>query len=488
MSGVVCGHCGTANADGLRFCTNCDGFLEWDEASARVGPAPLPLPPVTTGSPPDAAGSPNPTLRLRPDEAAKAATSPAARQRPQEPTFRSVLSSPVHPTRPAEPPTRSVHPTRPPEPPRPPARAQGPQSTARLPIAPADPAVLTCDSCGAGNEPTRRFCRHCGQWLVTPSRTRSGGPEPLRAQLRRRWGRRTAYSSKLSGVTIAFRFAAAIVSLVVVTVALTLVGFHPIQSLTDQIGHIRGSGRVDQVSAVTQPAELGLDISAPWAVDDIRGRAWSTHWIAATRGDPKTACRAPAPTAGTAGTAGTDTAAANGTGAAAAALVLTFPTLIDVREIGVEPGLALAPERATRWQPRTLELHWDGGRCQVVQLANKPELQRFAVHEGEVSGVRIVIVAGFPPPPPRPAATIAPTSAKSPSGAAASRPLPPGSVAPAWRVGSLSAPIGPGAQSVCRGRGNATSWLIAVLARDSRLWNLLLAGWGGLVLIMVSNI
>ncbi|HVN10677.1 MAG TPA: hypothetical protein VMT69_01195 [Kineosporiaceae bacterium] len=189
----------------------------------------------------------------------------------------------------------------------------------------------------------------------------------------------------MTASTIAFRVFVVVATGAALVVVLTLSGLHPIRQVTDVVGHIRGSGRVDGVTATAEPADALSGHTAPWAVDDQRDRGWTTRWTAPDAGTPSAAC-ASTPGAGTARFSAT-----------ANVLVLRFPSATDVREIGIEAGLPGGDERGTRWQPKTLELRWDGGGCQRVDLANTPDLQRFGVDQGSVGGVTIAVVAGYPP-------------------------------------------------------------------------------------------
>jgi hypothetical protein len=214
----------------------------------------------------------------------------------------------------------------------------------------------------------------------------------LKQQLKQRWlGERSPYTGSLSRATVWFRIGSSVVALVLVTVVLTLAGFHPIQRVRDEIGHVRGSGKLAGLSAIAQPSGSPTAQSAPWAVDNVRDRGWTTAWASDNSGDPKAAC--------------TDVPAggAPSTGVTSTALLVNFPSAVDVREIGFEPGLTKPAERNNRWQPRTLELRWSGGTCQPVNLENSPGLQRFRVtQKSPVTGVTIIVIAGYPPVDPGP--------------------------------------------------------------------------------------
>jgi hypothetical protein len=220
--------------------------------------------------------------------------------------------------------------------------------------------------------------------LTTPSVTTPAAPVAFKDQLRRRWfGERGPYSGRLSRATVGFRVLVGIVAVTVLTAILGLANLHPIQRVKDQVGHVRGTGRVSGLTATALPAADQPDQTARFAVDGVRARGWSTQWTATTSGDQDAACQSPAGAAPAAATA--------------TSLAIDFTTALNVREIGFEAGLVEPAERNDRWQPQTLELRWKNGECQVVNLKKIADLQRFGVHSGLVNGVVITIVAGYPP-------------------------------------------------------------------------------------------
>jgi hypothetical protein len=357
MAGVVCENCGTSNPAGRQFCENCDGFLDWSGTPAAEPAPAAPRPPVAPTPPP----APPPFAPPAPPQAA--------------PPPAPVPAATVPPTsyRPAAPP---------PVPPTPPHPGATFTPVARPPVSTV-PLHRTCGNCGTASDSARRFCRRCGTWLVTPTLVAPAPPDRLRTRLRRRWwgGTTGAYTGDLTRGTIAFRILSIVIVLALVAVVLTLAGWHPIRRVTDLVGHVLGSGRVDGVTAQAVPADALPGHPAEWAVDDVRGRGFATRWTSGSSGDPKAACATATPAPAT-----------------ASSLALTFRQPTNVREIGIEAGLPPDdPQLAARWRPETLELHWSNGACQAVQLAKGPELQRFAVDQDTVTGVTIVIVTGYPP-------------------------------------------------------------------------------------------
>ena len=363
MSGVVCRNCGASNREGLRFCENCDRFLGWDATS--IGPA------VGSAPGPQPAPTPAPV--------------------PPRPVVPPVRPTPVTPAGPGSSGPRHaaserssvITPT-------------SPRSTVRLLPVSAPPEARStststiCPNCALDNDPARRFCARCGEWLVTPTASSGRPPMALREQWRRRWfGDRGPYSDRLSRATVGFRVLVTAVVAVLVTALLGVAQVHPIQRVKDQIGHVRGTGRVTGLTATAQPAGGRPDPTAAFAVDQVRARGWSTRWTATSSGVPESACRSVS--AAPSGPA----SAPNGT--TATSLVIDFPGAVDVREIGFEAGLVKPEERNDRWQPKTLELRWPNGGCQAVNLDNTADLQRFGVHQGAVGSVVITVVAGYPP-------------------------------------------------------------------------------------------
>ena len=78
-----------------------------------------------------------------------------------------------------------------------------------------------CSTCGTQNDPSRRFCARCGEWLVTPV-TANRPPAPYRGRfrenLRRRWfGDRGPYTGQLSRATVGFRVLSGVAFVVILT-------------------------------------------------------------------------------------------------------------------------------------------------------------------------------------------------------------------------------------------------------------------------------
>lgn len=136
---IICGVCGARNDDGVTFCGTCGRYLDFvgapDARPAQTEPEPAKEAAPSVAASQSAAAGPagvDPTPLVVPVEAA--APEPAV--------------APAAPVLPGAP---------------------GPKRrTAELPPEEreVEPGELICGHCGAGNVPTRRFCRRCGTDLV----------------------------------------------------------------------------------------------------------------------------------------------------------------------------------------------------------------------------------------------------------------------------------------------------------------------------------
>ena len=372
MPGLVCGHCGATNPAGSRFCASCDGFLDWEGEPEAADTAP-PAGRAAPAGPADRGPAPDP-YQAQP-QPVQPTPSPQPQPRPAEP-FPDPRGSGYQTTQPLVPPPDGWE--------VPPVGLDAPTTAVD-----ADPGVLRCPNCATGNPPGRRFCRRCGEWVVDPGPPVEVGPRSRRRAGSRPWwkpfgGEKAAYTKPLTGATIAFRAAVAVVVLIVGSLLLGLFGLNPIGRGRDYVQHMLGSGRVDGVKAVAEPPEPVDEHPADWAVDDYRARGWTTQWIGTAPAGPDDAC------------AGQPQPVVSQT------LTVTFPAAVDVREIGVEAGLASDDkQRDTRYRPRVLRLDWQGGGCQSVPLENDAGLQRFGVREDRpLTGVKITILGGYQPADP----------------------------------------------------------------------------------------
>lgn len=418
---IVCRRCGQRNDPSTEFCTSCSAYLEWDGAPSQPEPAPVPPPPEGP-----AAGWGPPT------GAPQAATTPGKARclecgATNEPGNRfcrrcgatvdlvvlagpsTIPPPPTAPPPPPPPPSQGRAPAPPPPPPPPPRRpaerGEGHQPTL-VPTAPAPqrpeavdaplpPGGAACPQCGVGNEPDRRFCRRCGQPFASAAPTGPvATPAPRPSWWRRLRGRgdgaapsaRAAYRRTLDVRFRVLRVLAVVATLGMGAGLLGVSGINPVEQARDLWKRVFPRDEpVTDVTATADPvAAEQREFAAGAAVDGAPDTAWGATWTRAPGDDtePVPAC-APDP----------------GTGGADAALVLTLPEATELSTLEVRAGLPQGdPDRENQWRPTLLELRYDDGSCEAIELAADPGPQRHSIDAPSTATVRLTVLAAAPPP------------------------------------------------------------------------------------------
>jgi ribosomal protein L40E len=257
---IVCTNCGYRNPDDRKFCASCGAFLEWN--SQRVE---QPAPSSDDGAPAAPAAAVKPTPVSGDGVGASVEAPPA--QIPSDPTPEARLPQAATPTT-AHPPVRKE--------PRPAERYS--------------PGDVICGQCGAGNVPTRRFCRRCGASLIDAPLARIPwwrrvlpDRSPSRAGSRPGSVRRKVDGSRLAAA--ARLFAKTLIAVILVSVALVLVVSPGVRKMivdraTSTVRSVERSYLVGEyvpvrpqsargnADALAHPAESLLDPSAGyWAAD-----------------------------------------------------------------------------------------------------------------------------------------------------------------------------------------------------------------------------
>jgi hypothetical protein len=385
---VRCLECGAVQGAERRFCKRCGGALD---LVAVVGPAPAP--------PAAPAGPAVPAVPAQPGP-------PAAPGEPAAPAARAPsapVPDPPRITGPAAPPepSRGLQPAEPPPRP-PPVRPQASPAA-------VEPGGDLCPQCGTANPPGRRFCRRCGAVLdpvavgaevvptreARPSRWRRITGRGDRADRPRRAdtgdddgstaGRaaRAAYRRSLDVRFRVLRVLAVVAGLGLMAGALGLVGLNPVsgaRSLWDRF--FPRYEAIGELQAVAEPGEVvDADFPPGAAVDRDPATAWATGWGVDPAGDPPAAC-----------------ADEPGTGGAESALLVTLPERTAVGKLSIQPNLPGDDAgRAAFGSPTRVELRFDDGSCEDVELTAEAGSQHHRIDGPETTTVRIAVIDAAPP-------------------------------------------------------------------------------------------
>ncbi|HEV8561809.1 MAG TPA: zinc ribbon domain-containing protein [Actinophytocola sp.] len=303
---ITCANCGEGNPPDTEFCGRCGTFLNWRAEE----PAPV----------------------------AAAAAAPGAEQPAvQQPTDERVL------------------------------RAPAPVTTPPRPLLPGD---LICGNCGAGNEPTRRFCRRCGNSLADAETVRQSWWRRLFSWLfgrRRRAKRQLGVRPRARGGR-PWRTAARVVSrlfLVLVAFAgILYAAVPPFRSGVNTEARTFKSWVTRQFSNKLVPARP-TKVTATAAVPDhaaglAADNARNTFWAVPPTPEP--------------------------------VLVLSFDKPVDVRQAIVRSGNAA--DFSSTHRPAKLHLVYTTGHTFDVNLADTPDPQTVTIGESAgTTSIEIHIVA-----------------------------------------------------------------------------------------------
>ena len=186
--------------------------------------------------------------------------------------------------------------------------------------------------------------------------------------------------------------------------ALALFQQNPVRWVTDRVNDLRGSlvavqglraYDAPQVGAgqappsgvaspgTTTPSAAGAD-AAENLLDNRYDTAWSTAWSAANQQDPSGVSCVPPSTPSAAGTPGS---------------ILIVPSgPVTVREISISPGRAKSDtRRPLEWRPKTIQLAFSDGTCQLITLDDSDELQPKQIEPVETTQIRVSVVNAYEP-------------------------------------------------------------------------------------------
>jgi ribosomal protein L40E len=144
---IVCAECGTTNQAGEDFCGECGAYLEWDGRTVEPEPEPEPAPaPVVEEAPRTVVDRVKAAVGIGTDDETSAEQEKPP-ETPAEPAAQKTAA-----------PVAAVLPGA--------AAPKARKRTAAPLDQPLQPGDLVCGSCGAGNSPSRKFCRRCGHDLA----------------------------------------------------------------------------------------------------------------------------------------------------------------------------------------------------------------------------------------------------------------------------------------------------------------------------------
>jgi hypothetical protein len=286
------------------------------------------------------------------------------------------------------------------------ARPPATRPASRLPdVAPGGPI---CAQCGTANPPGRRFCRRCGESVagnlpVEPGGTLVRADRPswwqrVVARVRRRddggdgdgfsatRSARSAYRHSLDLRYRVFRVMALIGGAALIAGSLGFTGVNPVsgaRGLWDKV--FPRDKRIGELQGSADPEDkVNVKFAPGSAVDGDPETAWAAVWLLPKDADPAEAC-----------------ADKPNTGGADAALVITLPQKSRLSKLSVQPGLPAGDTaRAGQFQPTKLELRFDDGSCDVIDLEDKAGFQDRRIKSPVTQHVRIAILDTKPPTQP----------------------------------------------------------------------------------------
>ena len=381
-SDVTCLECGGRNAADRRFCRRCGASLELVALARPSLASPVEPPPVagpaTTGPMARAPGS------AVPDAPRVVARGPAVPEAPK-----------VVPRAPAAPATR---------PGAQPAEQQARPPAVRPEARPAavEPGGALCAQCGTANPPGRHFCRKCGAALTVAGRELEPGlvaaPRPsfwqrLKARFRRGGDKeneaqpsrtaRTAYRRTLDVRYRIYRVLAVVGGVGLLAGSLGLAGYSPISGARGLWNRFFPRyEQVDQLEAVSNPADReDPEFGAGAAVDKDPTTEWAAVWLLPPGADPIEECL------------GEDAP-----GGADQMLVVSLPEPTKITKVSLQAGLAEGdPDRAGQFSPTRVELLYDNGECDQIDLDDKAGFQDHRLSAPETTTLRIRVLAATPP-------------------------------------------------------------------------------------------
>ena len=258
-----------------------------------------------------------------------------------------------------------------------------------------------CPQCGTVNPPGRRFCRRCGAALTVaggelepalmraPARRGGSGSRPAsggggkdgEAQPR---SARAAYRRTLDIRYRAYRVLAVFAGVGLLAGSLGLAGYNPITGARGLWNRFFPGTSRSTSSRRRCPRTVPRTRTSP-----VVPRSTATRrpngpiWLLQPGAEPVAECQ------------GEDSI-----GGADSALVVTLPEPTKITSCRCRPGCPGDPDRAAQWSPTRVELQYDNGECDHVDLEKKAGFQDHRLSGPETSTLRITVLDAAPPTEP----------------------------------------------------------------------------------------
>ncbi len=368
---IRCNKCGTLNEADASFCTACNSYLEWsgekvqDDAHA-TSESSEDDPTLTDAKEPASGSTDQPSAQEPHSTVAQVDTAPPRDETAEADAAQPDTSGTVPP--PARTPVAAA-----PEQPssRRPAKATAapaprPRQAAAVKVNQPAPGDLVCATCGTGNDPARKFCRHCGQSLASAPAAVAPASLPWYRRLFRRKTPQT-YAAGTRPADLGSKRSwrpgciLLILGLLVVLVIGGIVAYLSVPAATDLVE--------DAVSSVTElveertlayPTATGQGVTGH-PVADVVDKSLRTYWLGRQNDRGRWV------------------------------LELRFEREVDLRSVNVHSG-AEGDEYLEFGRPRRVRIRAGDDDAGIVTLEDTKKIQPIAINLSGIRELRLTVL------------------------------------------------------------------------------------------------